>query len=532
MNGTGVTASRWLWWRPLACIIVCQFCSLGAIVTTFAQQPPLVFMDRGILEYEEGNYEEALANFLEALERTLDDAAVRYYLGLTFLALERPAEATVHLEKARGLEPNDLDIVFTLGVAYFRQANHEAALPHLLFVYERQPSRENLGFYLGQIHFQRQEYEKALTYLEKNISTDVKLQQLTRFYTGLSKHHLGQTAEAAEAFSAIVNLEPFSPLALPAGKFLEALATKPEARPLRLELKTGAQYDTNVRVAPTENLLNLRGPRRASVGESVYARGEYDVVKIPTFTATASYAFLQIFNNQVDGFNVMNHTGGLETTYKGQIATLPASFGLQYNYERLLLDEKDFVERHHVIPYLTLSESDWSLTTFQYHFQAKDFRSPLTADLPEESRDATNHLVGFTHFFLLAGGKHYIKVGYQYDAEVADGRDYTYHGHKAIAGFQVTLPGEVRLFINYEFHRRIYPERNALAALFNSSGVAGGPFNENRRDADHSYLAVLSKELPKGFTVSLDYFGERNLSSFSLFDFNRNVISFNVSWRY
>lgn len=531
MKGRGVIVTSWLWWRRPACIIGCLLGLLGAISTAFAQEPPQVFVDRGILEYDEGNYKEALDHLLQALDRTPEDATVRYYLGLTLMALDRLGEAVVHLKKARELEPNDLDVAFILGVAYFRQGDYEAALPHLRFVYTQQPSRENLSFYLGQIYFRRQEYDQALAYFEKNNSSDVRFQQLTRFYIGLSQHHLGRTAEAAEAFSTAVSLQPLSPLALTARKFLEAVA--PQAvRPFRLEVRTGIQYDTNVRVAPTENLLNLRGPRRASVGESVYARGEYDLIKTQTFSATASYAFLQVFNNQVGNFDVSDHTGGLATTYKGRIAALPAWFSLQYNYERLLLGGKDFVERHHVIPYLTLFETDWSLTTLQYRFQAKDFRSPLTAGLPEESRDATNHLAGFTHFFLFARGRHYIKVGYQYDAEVADGRDYTYHGHKAIGGFQVTLPEEVRLLFNYEFHRRIYPEQNALAALLNERGVAGGPFNGNRRDADHSFLVVLSKELPKGFIVSLDYFGERNHSSFSLFDFNRNVISFNVGWRY
>ncbi|MDE2180362.1 MAG: tetratricopeptide repeat protein [candidate division NC10 bacterium] len=528
----GVIVNPWLRWRLPAWIIACQLCLLGATGASFAQEFPQVFVDRGILEYDEGNYEEALNNFLQALDRTPEDAVVRYYLGLTFMALDRPGEAIVHLEKARGLEPNDLDVAFTLGVAYSRQGDYEAALPHLRFVHTQQPSRENLGFYLGQIHFRRQEYDQALAYFEKNSSGDVEFQQLTRYYIGLSKHYLGRTAEATETLSAAVNLQPLSPLALTARKFLETVAPPPEARPFRLEARTGVQYDTNVRVAPTENLLNLQGPRRGSVGETVYARGEYDIVRTPIFSATASYAFLQVFNNQVTDFDIMDHTGGLETTYKGYIAALPALVGLQYNYERLLLGQKDFVERHYVTPYLTLSEADWSLTTLQYRFETKDFKSPLTAGLPEENRDARNYLAGFTHFFLFAGGRHYIKLGYQYDAEVADGLDYTYHGHKAIAGFQVTLPTEVRLLFNYELHRRIYPEPNALATLLNESGTAGTSFNTRRRDTDHSFLVVLSKKLSKGFTVSLDYFGEWNHSSFSLFDFNRNVMSFNVIWRY
>lgn len=532
MKGTSVIVGLWLRWRLPACIVVCLLGLLGTAAASFAQEFPQVFVDRGILEYDEGNYEEALNNFMQALDRAPEDATVRYYIGLTLMALDRPGEAIVHLEKARTLEPDELDVAFAIGVAYFRLEDYEAAYPHFRVVHTQQPSRENLGFYLGQIHFRRQEYEQALAYFENNRSGTIEFQQLTRYYIGLAQHHLGRIAEATEALSAAMSLQPASPLALTTRKFLEAVAPVREARPFRLEVRTGVQYDTNVRVAPTENLLDLRGPRRHSVGETVYARGEYDIVRTPTFNTTASYAFLQVFNNRVDGFDVMDHTGGLETTYKGRIAALPVRVGVQYNYERLLLGQDDFVERHYVTPYLTVIETDWSLTTLQYRFEDKDFKSPLTADLPEENRDATNHQAGLTHFFLFAGGKHYIKLGYQYDAEVADGLDYTYHGHKAIAGFQMTLPAEVRLLFNYELHRRIYPATNALATALNESGIAGASFNTRRRDTDHSFLAVLSKELSKGFTISLDYFGERNFSRFSLFDFTRHVISFNIGWRY
>src|SRR3990172_3132070 len=127
----------------------------GAAAQPRSTEPVGVYIDRGIIEYDDRKYAEALKNFLEALQIDPENAEVRYFVGIAYLALDQVDQAITHLEKARQLDPADLDIAF-----------------------------------------KRKEYEKALAYFQENVSSDVRFQQQNRFYTGLTKHHLGRDEEA------------------------------------------------------------------------------------------------------------------------------------------------------------------------------------------------------------------------------------------------------------------------------------------------------------------------------------------------
>lgn len=500
-------------------------------------EPVGVYIDRGILAYDDKKYAEALQNFLEAMRIDPENAEARYFVGITYLALDQTDEAIGHLDKARQLDPADLDIAFNLGVAYFTKGDYDRAQAQFLVVYQKEPKRDNLGYYLGFIHFNRKEYERALAYLEANVSTDVRFRQQNRFYTGLTKHHLGRDAEAARDLSEAVSLRPEAPLGRTAKLFAEAIAPKPVPRRYRVEIRGGVSYDDNASLAPTHHVLGLRTPPRRSAAEIAMLRLEYDLIQTQPDTLTASYQIFSNYYNSLQNLDVLNHTWGGNYTHRGKLGTLPAWYGAQYSYDYLELDGAVFLSRHTGTASLTLFESDTNFSLFQYRFQDKDFRSANTLGLRKESRDGQNHLLGATHIVAFAGGKHFLRFGYQVDYDDTDGGDYKYIGNKASAGFQVTGPWDIRFQAGYDFQFREYPRGNALAVTLNQqraagSSVQGAFFNVMRRDSDHTFTASLSRDFPWGFTASLDFFKERNSSTFSLFDFDRNVVTLSVGWKY
>src|SRR3972149_1718589 len=230
----------------------------GAPAQQRATEPVGVYIDRGIIEYDDKKYAEALKNFLEALQIDPEDAEVRYFVGIPYLALAQVDQAITHLEKARHLDPADLDIAFNLGVAYFTKEEYDRGQPHYLFVHGKEPKRDNLGYYLGFIHFQRKEYEKALAYFQENVSSDVRFQQQNRFYTGLTKHHLGRDEEATRDLEEAVKLRPDAPLGRTAKLFAEAVAPQPAAGRGRGGGRGGGAFDDNAALAPTSRVLGLR----------------------------------------------------------------------------------------------------------------------------------------------------------------------------------------------------------------------------------------------------------------------------------
>ncbi len=500
-------------------------------------EPAGVYVDRGILKYDEKKYAEALQEFLEAFRLNPESAEVRYFLGITYLALDQVDKAIGHLEKARQLDPNDLDIAFNLGVAYFTKGDYERAQAQFLFVHQRDPKRENLGFYLGFIHFNRKEYERALGYFQENVSSDVPFQQQNRFYIGLTEHQLGRDAEATRDLGKAVALRPTSPLGETAKLFAEAIAPKPEPRRYRIGVSGGVSYDDNPALAPSENVLGLRRFKQSSTAQIAQLRGEYDLIQAEADTLTASYQIFSNVYNNVQNLDVLDNTWGANYVHQAKLGTLPVWYGAQYSYDYLLLNYDAFLSRHIVTASLMLSENDSNFTSIQHRFQDENFHIPATLGLSQENRDGQNYLFGVSHIRLFAGGKHFVRVGYQFEIEDSQGADYRYFGNKVSLGFQVTGPWDVRFQTGYDFQYRVYPNTNFLAVTLNQeqaagTDVQGAPFRIFRRDQDHVFTASLSRDFGYGLTGSVEFFKEFNNSTFSLFEFNRNVVTFSVGWKY
>lgn len=498
-----------------------------------------VYVARGVLEYDEKNFTQALEDFKRA--RQLDPEATEplYYLGLTYIALEDYGQAVVTLEEARQKDPKNLDVAYQLGVAYFGQDQLDRALPHFLAVSDVEPDRENLGYYLGYIYFQRGDYLTASGYFRRNVSTDPNYQQLAQYYAGLTNQYLGLREEAAAQVSEIIRTRPDSPLASAARRFLEATATaRREERRFHFEVRVNRQYDDNVRVSPTTDvtggLLFPPGTRNASPGILLYGKADYTFLRTDRYEGTATFSYLHILNDSLNQFNVQDLLAGGNLVYKRVVSGMPFFAGVQYTYDYLFLDYRGFVQRHNVSPYMSLIESPMFLTTVFYRYQNKDFFNfQRIAATPEENRDGFNNLVGFLQFLRFEADRHYIKAGYQYDNEQTAGSNYSYWGHKGVAGLQYTFPlVDIRLTYNFEYHTRSYKNVYLLGGAPTIFGAT-----TKRQDVERTHLWTFSKDFPiaeLGATVSpsLELLVDRNSSNISLFDFHRAVFSAGVSFRY
>jgi hypothetical protein len=150
-------------------------------------------------------------------------------------------------------------------------------------------------------------------------------------------------------------------------------------------------------------------------------------------------------------------------------------------------------------------------------------------------------MVGGAHVFRFAEDRHYIRVGYQFDYENADGRNYTYAGNRYLAGGQYTLPwGSTRLKYDFDLHQRHYLHANTLLPAVN-------PGTREREDLEQNHVfrieQVLAKNLgptsigcaataPCPLTLAAEYQRTIADSNLAVFAFNRNVWSLTLSWQY
>ena len=495
-----------------------------------------VYVDRAIIAYQDKKFDEALKELRRALELDPQNTDALYYEGLAYAALNRTGEAQAAWEKARGLNPADLDVAFQLGVLYFNRQEYEKAEPSLRQVYGPEPTRPNIGYYLGFIEYRKKNYREALTFLRGNVASDEDFGQLTRFYAGLTLTALGFPREARAEIEDALRLQPVSPLTAPAQRFGEILQRAADREKFfRGEFRLGVFYDTNVPVVPnrsiddTVNTIREDTRRKRSEGQLTSTNLSYKWLKTPDWEGDVSYRFLQTYNDHLARFNTQSHTPTVGINTRG---SMPSAFGdlayivgLQTTYDFILLGNRRFTERWIANPYLTVVEDPNNLTTMQFRVQAKNFfRDRDFAN--REVRDAVNYMIGPLHYLLFEEGKHYVKLGYQYDTDKAEGENWIYWGNRLLFGFQYTLPWEdIRFRYDLDAHWRYHKNKHSQLPTSATSTV-------HRTDREATHLVGLSKDFLTDFTVALEYLFDKNKSNIASFKYDRHVVTTSLTWRF
>ena len=498
-----------------------------------------VYVDRAVLAYTEKRYQDALKELEAALRVNPESVDALYYQGVVYLALNEPANAQAALEKARQLRPGDVDVAFQLGILYFNQQNYEKAEPLLREAHQADPRRQNLGYYLGFIEYLKGNHRRAVDLFRANVPSDDAFAQLSRFYAGLAIGALGFAREARAEIEEALRLQPASPLTSPAGRFGEVLGRADEReRSFRGELRLGIFYDTNVPVVPHPSADSATQSARQehrirqSEGELASLNLAYTWLRTLDWEGTISHRFLQTYNNHLTEFNTQSQTPTFSLIRKGVMPSafgdLPYIGGTQLTYDFTTLGNARFIQRWILSPYFTLVESPRNVTTLQFRFQWKDFFDDKNV-VRQEIRDAKNYMIGPLHVFLFDQGRHFLKVGYQYDVELAEGKNWEYWGNRLLLGGQSTLPfWGIRLKYDLDYHWRFHKHKHSLLP-------ATAVNTKRRRDREPVHLVGAAKDFQYGsqnFTFSLDYLFDNNNSNLKSFDYDRHVVTTSITWRF
>ena len=492
-----------------------------------------VYVAQAILAYEAQKYDDALRILREALALEPNHVEALYYFGLVRIAQQKFGEAVEPLEKARAKAPDDLSILYQLGVTYFSLQQYDKAEPLLTEVFKQRPQTENVGYYVGFMRYRGKDYQGAVQAFAAGASTDPDIQQLTRFYAGLALAVLGMPERAASELEEASRVRTVSPLTGPADRLRDTLITAREReRRFRGEIRLGAYYDTNVPINPLASTdptaQSLRSRKANNPGELAAAHLEYSWLRTGPWEATAGYSFFQTINNDISNFNVQNHLFSGAGFYRGLVAAMPFQLGAQYAYDFMDLRGRRFLNRQTATVFATLVENAGNLTTLQGRLQIKDFSNTfLITGIQDENRDATNWMAGFTHIFRFAADKHLVRIGYQYDQDNAEGQDWTYRGHRGLAGAQYTLPwGDTRLKYDFDFHYRRYPHPNVVFPISAPNTVKQEVYEQN-------HVFRIEKPLPYDLTLAADFQATISRANIPvIFNYNRYISTLSLSWSF
>ena len=521
--------------------LLCGLLLLSLVTPAHAQTTEAdVYVAQAIIDFDDKRYDDALRNLQEALKREPDHVEALYYAGVVNMALRRPADAVPFLRRAQQKSPTDPSITFQLGLAYFAQQQYDEAAPLLERVFAADPTIDGLGYYVGFTRYRAKDYRGALNAFRAGRTADPQLQQLTRFYTGLSLAVLGLPAQASAEVEQALRLAPGSALTGPAERLRDTIrAAAEQGRRLSAEVRLGFLYDDNVIVRPGPNsreplVPQLRDKRFDSIGELFGAQFNYIWWQTETWESAFGYSFFGVYNNELPSFNITDHMVNGSLTYKTALFNMPAQASLQYAWDMLYLREKEFLRRNTATLSALLVESERHLTQAFFRYQNKEFFEDNPRPIAEEFRDADNYMVGVLHLLRFAQDRHFIKGGYQFDVEDAQGRNYSYEGHRFLLGGQYTLPWYgIRLAYDFDAHLRDYLYRNTILPTY-------APGRRSRYDEELNNTVRI--ELPFAgpslwgnttrMTLSGSYQNTIAKSNLEIFQYTRNVYSLTISWAY
>jgi tetratricopeptide (TPR) repeat protein len=553
--------NRWVAGRRsvLPALVLC-LCLVGVLAPVLVASRPAaaqqsetdVFVAQAILAYEARRYDEALGYLEEALAQEPKNVEALYYKGLVLMAQQKTEAALEPLERARTLAPTDSSVRFLLGVAYFSLERYDKAEPLLTPILSERPDTEGVGYYVGLMRYRKKDYQGALRAFQAERSTNPNIQQLAKFYAGLTLAILGLPEQATAEVDAALRLQTGSALTGPAERIRDTIAAARAAeRRFHAEVRLGFLYDTNVAVNPQPShdptAEEVRKRKTHTTGEIGALRLDYTWLRTGPWESTVTYSFFQTYDNDLPSFNVRNHLGAASLTYRGALAAMPYQVGAQYGFDVIYLGETEFLSRHTATAFATVVENALNLTQVQARVQIKDFAHDSNLP-PEESRDARNGMLGITHVLRFAGDRHLIRFGYQFDVEDADGRDFSYVGHRYLVGGQYTLPWQTtRLRYDFDLHQRHYTHANAILPA-----DVVTPFDRNRgtvkrEDIEQNHVVRIEQTLtqnmgpasigcapttPCPLTLAFEYQRTVARSNLPVFSYDRNVFSLILSWQY
>jgi tetratricopeptide (TPR) repeat protein len=439
--------------------------------------------------------------------------------GLAIILL---CSVALHAQEGR----ESAEVLFNKAVILYDDRRYDEAIQVLLKAIKLHPANTAVTYYLALSLNAQGKPAEAEAYLRKGLAIDPKSPDL-QYLLALTLRALGKPEEARGIAEAI-QPDPASPLVRSTRDLITALRAPTRVdTPFWLDLQVRGQYDSNVPFKPNNGSLATDVGKKTSGGNLFSLSGYYRFFRSEggRWESALTYDMVQTLNYENHNFDFNDHVVGARIDYNNTLPTGQLYYltGRVFYDIFLLAGRKTLQRPTSALTFrLFWDEKRSNFTDLYYQLQGKLFnerppRPPNGAG--DENKNALNHRFGPVHYILFDGGRHGINLGYNYDQEDAQGRNWRYSGHRAIAGFFITLPWEVRARTNFEFHARYYPGRNTT-------------YGEIRRDQESIALFGLERNITPSLALVFEHLWDSNHSTIPNYRIQRQVYSLGLIWRF
>ncbi len=513
------------------------FIAITAVLSVFSQ--PVMSQDnpdlqRGIAEFRQENYEEALDGLLKARSAEPGSSQAAYYLGVTYKNLQDYREAKKHLKDAINLTPVIKEAGMELADVLYQLGDYKEALDVLAAVEKGNIRPGQTAFLKGLVLLEMNKNADAVESFKKAKAASPGLVQAADYQIGLALIKGQKLDEARVQFSEVISKDPNTDMAAFSSHFIDKIEKKKrEISPYHYYAGLHFQYDDNVVLEPSDSSAAAIISNRDDYREVVTFGFEYVPREKRPIDITAHYSFYLSNHHDLSSFDVMSHTFVLVPTEK---IDENSSFDFALSYNHTSVDYDAYLSTAAISPTYTRSfGKDHTLQLFASYQDKEYFREPSNKD---EDRDADQFSLNFNwiYFFSQDAGslvpfmerfqmsffqknKGYFSLMYKFYKEYTQGVNWKHDGNRGTATVLWQFTEKFKGSLSGEVEHQDYWETHTV-------------YNKERRDYIYTVSALLFYKFYKNANVQLLYLHKRDDSNIALYDYRRNVYSLGVEYRY
>lgn len=517
--------------KAIAAVIVTMALLLAAVPGEASVKSQAEYA-RGLMAFNQGQWDKALESFDKAVQADPNDAWSVYYRGLTQGKRGAAAAAVADIERALALDPKLPHAALDLGIAQLDAGQIEAAYDSLQRAYLQGSERHVTALYLGVAAYRLNENAEATKYLNE-AQADPEVRASARYYNALALIRQRHGEAARDELAALAQEAPESEMARAARPYLAeegetSLSEITATAPWSVNAIARLEYDSNVVAGPSSappqpnglpGNVKGKGDGRFVLGVG----GQYRLVDNEQWSLALGGDINSSIHFSLRQFDLL----GLPLWMQVASQWGEVRYGVVGEYHYYLLDYESFYQQGMVTPWVSFPEAEGLTGEVYYTFRGRDF-----FDEPFETkgrgfnpgRDGINHAIGLRQRLELEELGLTLSGGLQYDKEdtISNGpmgRDFQYNGYQLDLGGRYALTEAIRFDASYLLRLEDYDHPNSLAGAPNASA------RFRRHDNVHFLMLGGEYDLTENVALTAAFLAVINGSNIPNFDYDRFILS-------
>ncbi|MBF0486754.1 MAG: tetratricopeptide repeat protein [Nitrospirae bacterium] len=471
-------------------------------------------LDEGINQLKEENFEEAIVFFKKAKEAQPGSSAISYYLGVALKKTGDTKGAEENFVEALTIVPPVEEAYTELIEVYYTQDKLKEAKEWIAKAEAAKARPGSVAFLKGLVLLKDGDNDGAIEAFNKAKELDPSLAQTVNYQLAAAYNRERRFTDAKTALDAVIEADPSSDMASFAKEYQKAVEENISAnREWRFAIGISYRYDDNVLLKPEGGIpgVEISGQRDSAILNTL--RIDYQPNLGNTWFLNMQYNLISnyYFRNASHDLLIQSLTANPGYGFKDGAIYLP----ITYNYA--LLNGSKYMGLLSAKPTVNwMFEKDHIAQAF-VGYERRDMLGDISD--PDEDRTGNRYLTGLGYIYLLSHGKGMLNFRYEYSSDMTQGQNWANMGNKLTAGAMIPIVQDVYGVLNFEaFFQRYYNENTF--------------FGYKRKDDTYTATASIVWQATKFMDVSMQYSHTTADSNIYLYQYNRNMYTTGVEFKF